>query len=426
MSCLIDRSIIFTPADIAGHFFFWKSNGPPPIVSPFDLTLRITDSGIGAKNPHSIPLPEQVVQKAQRVKVAVLGGGHGCYAAAAEMSERGYEVWFWRRDAAAFAPVLETGTITVTDHRGTRDIRVAHPTLSLAEAMAAADVLLIPLPATAQDGLAAELAPHLRDGQVVFLPPGTLGSVVFARAARAAGNDADVSYAETGTLPYLVRKHGPASIAISVYATRLPTGVFPAKNSAYVLSKLKELYPAIEPIEDALSGALMNAGAIIHSPLILMNAGPLEHFDAWDIHNEGTQPSIRRVTDALDRERIALRAALGYGSPHFPLSDHYAKEGDEWMYGRGAHAKLTDSGDWREKVDLLSHRYMREDTALGLTLLMSVGRWAGQPMPIASGLVAIAGAVTGDDLYAGGRTLESLGMADLSRDQMTSFLGHGY
>jgi opine dehydrogenase len=341
------------------------------------------------------------------------------------MSERGHEVWFWRRDADAFAAVLDTNIVTVTDHRGTRDVRVAHPTVSLAEAVSAADMLLIPLPATAQVGLAAELAPHLRDGQVVFLPPGTLGSIVFAQAARAAGNDADVSYAETGTLPYLVRKHGPASIAVSVYATRLPTGVFPAKNSAYALGRLKALYPAIEPIEDALSGALMNAGAIIHSPLILMNAGPLEHFDAWDIHNEGTQPAIRRVTDALDRERIALRKALGYGAPHFPLADHYAQEGDEWMYGRGAHAKLTDSGDWREKVDLLSHRYMREDTALGLSLLASVGRWAGQPMPIAAGLLAIASAVTGDDLYADGRTLESLGLAGFSRDRMASFLADG-
>src|SRR4030095_12522751 len=74
-----------------------------------------------------------------------------------------------------------------------------------------------------------------------------------------------------------------------------------------------------EPVEDALSGALMNAGPIIHPPLILMNAGPLEHFERWDIHKEGTQPSIRRVTDALDAERIAARVALGYTTPHSPL-----------------------------------------------------------------------------------------------------------
>jgi hypothetical protein len=38
-----------------------------------------------------------------------------------------------------------------------------------------------------------------------------------------------------------------------------------------------------------------------------MNAAPLEHFPRWDIHKEGTQPAVRRVTDALDAERIAVR-----------------------------------------------------------------------------------------------------------------------
>lgn len=35
------------------------------------------------------------------MKVTVLGGGHGCYAAAVEMAEKGHEVVLWRRDTAA-------------------------------------------------------------------------------------------------------------------------------------------------------------------------------------------------------------------------------------------------------------------------------------------------------------------------------------
>ena len=122
----------------------------------------------------------------------------------------------------------------------------------------------------------------------------------------------------------------------------------------------------------------MNAGPIIHPPLILMNAGPLEHFERWDIHKEGTQPSIRRVTDALDEERIAVREALGYPPYHFPLRDHYTT--DRWMYGN-AHDKLTDSGDWREHIDLTQHRYMREDVEYGLAFLVSVARmgWRRKP-----------------------------------------------
>ena len=360
------------------------------------------------------------------MRVAVLGGGHGSYAAAAELSENGHEVWFWRRGADAFQAVLETRTIRVRDFKGERDVTIAHPTLSLEEAISAAEVIIIPLPAISHDDLATATAPYGKDGQVVFLPPGTLGSFVFAKAARDAGNNADVSFAETGTLPYLVRKHGDAEIVVSGYATRLPTGVFPAKNSEHAFGLLQQVYPSIERIEDALSGGLMNAGPVIHPPLIMMNAGPLEHFPAWDIHNEGTQPSIRRVTTALDEERIAVREALGYVAPHFPLADHYSKDGDEWMYGNSAHEKLTDSGDWREDIDLQTHRYMTEDTTLGLSMIVSIGRWAGQPTPVAAGLLAIASAITGKDLYAIGRTLENLGLAQLDKAAMKDFLHNGY
>lgn len=364
------------------------------------------------------------------MRISVIGGGHGCYAAAAELAENGHDLRWWRRDGAAFQGLRDAGALTVTDYRGTRRIPLGKgpgkldlsPTL--ADAVTDAQLLVIPLPSTTHDALARDLAPLLQDGQVVFLPPGTFGSYLFARAQKDAGNPARVAYAETGTLPYLARKHGD-TVVISAYATRLPTGVFPSRLADNALALLGQAYPGIEPIEDALAGALMNAGPIIHPPLIMMNAGPLEHFDAWDIHNEGTQASIRRVTDALDAERIAIRVALGYGAPHFPLADHYATEGDEWMYGRGAHGKLTDSGDWRENIDLHTHRYMLEDTRLGLSFLVSAGRWAGVPTPVAAGLLSIASAITGRDLYTEGRTLERLGLDRLSRGGMAELLAQG-
>jgi opine dehydrogenase len=164
---------------------------------------------------------------------------------------------------------------------------------------------------------------------------------------------------------------------------------------------------------------------VIHPPLIFMNAGPLEHFERWDIHKEGTQPAIRRVTDALDAERIAARVALGYAAPHFPLADHYRADGDEWMYGRRVHQKLADSGDWKEKIVLAEHRYMREDVEMGLAFLVSVGDWAGVPCPVAKGLLALGSAVLGRDLRMGERTLQALGLAGLSRQGMRDLLQEG-
>jgi opine dehydrogenase len=157
-----------------------------------------------------------------------------------------------------------------------------------------------------------------------------------------------------------------------------------------------------------------------------MNAGPLEHFEKWDIHKEGTQPSIRRVTTALDNERIAVREALGYGAPHFPLADHYAKEGDEWMYGRGSHDRLTDSGDWRERIVLTQHRYMLEDVRMGLSLLISVAELAGVATPLARAFLAIGSAVVGEDFLHTGRTLAGLGFGHLDKAGLQTLLREGF
>ena len=356
------------------------------------------------------------------MNIAILGGGNGCYAAAADLSQAGHRVSLWRRDAAALRALAEAGSIVLKDADGMRPVAIARASADIGEALADAQLVVVPTPAQAQHDIAVAMAPHLRDGQVVFLPPGTFGSFAMARIVRRAGNRADVAWAETGTLPYLARKHGEREIHITVRAVRLPTGVYPARRSEHALAVIRQAYPSVHGCGDVLSGALMNAGPIIHPPLVVMNAAPLQHFERWDIHAEGTQPAVRAVTDRLDQERIAVREALGYDAPHYPLADHYVS--DRWMYG-DAHKKLVKSGDWREHIDLHSHRYVTEDIELGLAFLASVARWAGTDAPIASGLLAVAGGFLGRDMRRGPRTLESLSLASLSRDAMRQLLHEG-
>jgi len=356
------------------------------------------------------------------MKIAILGGGNGCYAAAADLAEAGHQVRLWRRDAAALKAVVDSGSISLKDANGARDVAIACATADIGKALAGAQLIVIPSPAVAQRDIALQMAPHLADGQVIFLPPGTFGSVVMARAVRQAGSQAQVTWAETGTLPYLARKHGEREINITVRAVRLPTGVYPARKAEQALAVIREAYPSVHGCGDALSGALMNAGPIIHPPLMVMNAAPLQHFERWDIHNEGTQPAVRAVTDRLDQERITVRETLGYGAPHYPLADHYLN--DRWMYG-DAHKKLVKSGDWREHIDLHSHRYVTEDTELGLAFVASVARWAGVDAPIAQGLLAVTGGFLGRDLRHGPRTFEAMGLASMSRDALQQLLHEG-
>lgn len=362
------------------------------------------------------------------MRIAVLGGGNGSFAAAGDFALHGHDVRLWRRDDAAVEAHRAAGSrIVVKDSKGRHDVQLALVTTDIAQAVRDAELIVCPTPAFAQADIAALLAPHLKDGQVVFLPPATFGSMIFAKATHDAGNRASVAFAETGTLPWLARKHGPFEVAITIRARHLPTGVFPLPAAGHALKVIGEAFPgAIEPCGDALSGALMNAGPIIHPPLIVMNAGPMEHFERWDIHKEGTQPAIRRVTDALDAERIAVREALGYGAPHFPLAHHYAREGEEWMYGRGSHDRLTDSGDWREQIVLTEHRYMREDLRVGLSFLVSAATLAGVDTPLMKSFLAIGGAICGEDFLRGGRTLASLGFGGLDRSELQKLLRKGF
>ena len=358
------------------------------------------------------------------MEIAVLGGGNGCYAAAAHLSEGGHNVRFWRRDSKALAPVRDTGTIALTDWRGTRRVPIALVTDDLAAAVAGAAAVVIPLPCTSHDTLAPLLAPLWEDGKWCSCR-GHLRQLDIRPGPVGCGNPARTAFAETGTLPYLARLQGPGEVRISVYATRLPTGVFPARDSDHALALLRQIYP-VEPLTDALDGALMNAGPIIHPPLIMMNAGRssismpgIFTMKARSRRSAGSPtPSIANALPCVKPWVMGRRIFLS------PIIMDDRRE--EWMYGNAAHERLTDSGDWREPVDLLSHRYMREDTVLGLSFLSSMARRRGLAMPLADGFLAMAAAITGARVQATPRCAEQLGLDRFDDAALTKVLRDGF
>jgi opine dehydrogenase len=302
---------------------------------------------------------------------------------------------------------------------------IALVTDEVKEAVRGVDLIVSILPAFTQIPIAESLVPWLEDGQVIFLPPGTFGSYVMYRHFRDNGCRKDIAIAETGTNPYLTRKIGPHEIRIVVRAGHLPTGVFPAKRTADAIEKIQAFFPSVHAVEDALSGALMNAGPVIHPPLIVLNTGPIEHPAAYDIHNEGTTPGIRKVISLLDEERIGVREGFGYGPNHYPLEDYYDEtRPNEWMYPRESKRLLMASRLWSEEIDY-RHRYVTEDIACGLAFLVSAAAFAGVDVPVARSLLTIAGVVAGCDFMKTGRTFSALGLSRLSMEQLKRLLAAG-
>src|SRR5207247_11248244 len=108
-----------------------------------------------------------------------------------------------------------------------------------------------------------------------------------------------------------------------------------------------------------------NAGPLMPPPLVLLNAGPIDG-GRFDIHAAGTTPSVRRLIDVVDAERVVTRQGWGYPAPHYELATYYDEaRAAEGLYGAGAKTKLLASGLWSEIVTM-QHRYVKDYVAFGL------------------------------------------------------------
>jgi opine dehydrogenase len=181
------------------------------------------------------------------VNVAILGASHGGFTTAADLALAGHAVRLWARTAQALVPLAHDPTIVLTAEGRSGTARLARATTDLAEALAGAEIVIAPIPATGHDDLAKSLAPHVNERQIILLTPGTLGSYAIARALARAGARQPFSFAETGTLPYLTRRTGPAAVSAPVRAANLPLGVFPASRTKQTVARLADLFPAARP-----------------------------------------------------------------------------------------------------------------------------------------------------------------------------------
>ena len=241
--------------------------------------------------------------------IAVLGGGNGSLTMAGDMSLAGFNVRMWTAFPEEFEKIYKTRTVKLIGLGRQGDAKIGLVTKDLAEAVRGAQVVCFPTPAFAQKDIAEKLGPYLENGQVLFLSPGSFGSYLCGKIFKDNGCWKEVAIAEPGTLPYLTRKISADEVLVSGHAVKLPVGVFPANKTEYAIRTLKELFPSVHAVENALSIALLNVGPVIHSVLMLLNTGPIEHFESWDIHNEGTTESVKKIILAHDMERIAIREA---------------------------------------------------------------------------------------------------------------------
>ena len=115
------------------------------------------------------------------MKVAVLGGGNGAHTASADLSKRGFEVHMCEdeRFAGKMKKVFDTKQIKLNGAIGDELVDIAMVTTDLEAAIKDVRYILVAVPAFAHRNYAEKLAKLIRPGQIVFVLPGTFGSLLF-------------------------------------------------------------------------------------------------------------------------------------------------------------------------------------------------------------------------------------------------------
>jgi opine dehydrogenase len=361
--------------------------------------------------------------------VAILGAGHGGFAAAADLTQRGYSVRLHARNPERFAALRARGGI---EARGIVQghVPIALTTTDVTEAVHGADLIMLVVPSVAHEPYARALAPLLDGSQPIFLNPGhTGGGLHFLHELRKAGYRGPIKTCETVSLTYVTRMEGPATVGVYSYIKQLGFGALPGKHTDEMYDLVRPLYPEIRKATSVIETALGNMNAVFHPPGMVMNAGWIEHTNGGFLfYKEGMTESVGRVTAAVDAERVAIAKALGV--PHVTFLDAFFNAGLTTQAAR-------DSGDISrackesapnatiKSPPSLDHRYLHEDVGYGLVPMAALGRLAGVLTPTIDSLVHVAGLLVGVDYTRTGLTLEKLGLVGKTPADLLRFVTEG-
>src|SRR6185312_7101176 len=345
--------------------------------------------------------------------VAIIGAGIGGIYLVAELGMLGCKLRLHDLDDTRLADVrLRGGLDVVGDPGGFAAVEAA--TTDLRTAVDGADVIIIVTGGNAQETVATSLAPLLRDGQIILLIQGnTGGSLVVRRALDRADCRAQADIAEMDNYPYSCWRRGPTRIEPIVKKRWLQIAAFPGNRIGAVFQRLSPLFPHAIAVANAVYTGFTNPNAMLHVANCVGNAGKIDRGESYKFYAEGVTPSVARLYQAINAERVAVAAALGATVP--TLEDWFDR-----TYGvRGVDLLetcqlLTSNSDGPYQATgtpkSFEHKYIAEDVPVGLMPMQALGAAAGVATPAIDAVVKLAQVMAGKDFAAEARTLERMGL----------------
>jgi opine dehydrogenase len=350
---------------------------------------------------------------------AVLGGGNGSHAMAADLTLAGHEIRLFEmeRYAAAMGKVFETKTIQITGLARTGTARLSCVTTDIREAIAGTEVIFIPLPAFTHRIYAELLADCVEDGQVIVLAPGTFGSLVFKRIFAEKKVTAEVTICELNSLTYDTRLTGPGAVHVYARNPGLKLGVLPASKTGDTYELISEFYEVVKA-DDVLDCGLHSLNPCLHVPGCILNAGRIERSKGeFYLYEEGITPCVARVMEAVEEERGAIVRKLGYRLT--TLTEELA-EGREartvWEEVNGC-----ETLEFIKGPTSIRSRYFTEDIPYGLVAWVELAGVLEIETPVMDALISLGSLIVGEDAFSMGRTKADMGIEGMTVEELREY-----
>ena len=226
--------------------------------------------------------------------------------------------------------------------------------------------------------------------------PGTLAALEFRQTLRAGGNLKEIIVAEVGGLPFATRLIAPGKVQTFHIRAVCALAAVPGNKGPLVYEKIKGLYPfALK--KTVIETGLGHLTPLLHPAGCLLNAGRIERSHGeFYMYEEGMTPSVVRVIEALDQERIQIGKRLEIDLPtgvDMMVESAYGPRGTLWESLNGSAGLTPVKGP-----PSLENRYVTEDIPYGLVAWASMGDAVGVETPMMDALIALGGGHHGQGL----------------------------
>ena len=344
------------------------------------------------------------------MRITIVGCGNAGLIHAAKLIENGIEVGLLKTSNAAnnefFNIISNEGGYNVKDEtNGGRRffVKPAFITRDVEKAVGFADVLMVMTTTSQHESVAQKIAPLVRDGQIVILVPGYMGSLIFKKYIRK-----DVIYSEWETTAYNGRIVDSMYVRITFYNPRNAISVLPVSKTELVLEKMSKCFSNTRYArKHILESAMHNPNMIVHPIGILFSASRIEHShgEFW-MYKEAFTESVVRAIHAFDKSKNELIAAFGCEPLDYFEAAKWRNTTDLSLDAMTVFRSFAESSN--KGPSIINHRYLNEDVPMGLGLFISIGKVIGIDTSIQSSIMTLASALLGKDLSAGSRTIQYL------------------